>query len=142
MTSRWIHGMAPALLLLAISTTLATGCAARSAEREEIPSSSREQYAAQLEALDERMTRLERLAGERDAALPATLLHRRAEMERRLEELDRDAPSFAADRQLLEDDLLQLETDVATLQRQLESPVRTAQARAPAGRTLPAATGG
>jgi chromosome segregation ATPase len=142
MTSRKIHGMAPGLLLLAISISLSTGCAARSADREEIPTSSRDQYASQLDALDERMARLEELDA-RGEARTAALLQRRAEVERRLEELDRDAPTFAADRQLLEDDLFQLETDVATLQSELQRPVRTARAERPViGRTLPAATGG
>jgi DNA repair exonuclease SbcCD ATPase subunit len=138
MTIRTTHSLAIGLLCLAISTT---GCAARSGDREEIPHSSRDQFAQQLEVLQERIERLDELSGNRAAARRAALVQHRAELERRLDELDEEAPSFAADRQLVEDDLFQLEADVATLQRDLQAPVRAAQLPS-TGTMLPGATGG
>ena len=114
MTTRSTHSLALGLLLVAISTT---GCAARSGDREEVPHSSRDQFAQQLEILEERIERLDELSGDRAAVRRAILVQRRTELERRLEELDEKAPTFAADRQMVEDDLFQLEADVVSLQR-------------------------
>lgn len=155
MNSR-IHSLAiPTLalgLLLGI-TTISGGCAARSGEREEIPHSSRDQFAQQLDLLDERIELVEDLSAERGdrsaAARTAPLIRGRAEVQQRLEELDEEAPTFAADRQLVEDELLQLEADVAQLQSELQRPVRAAQVQAaqpqqngPRGRAAGGATGG
>ena len=127
-----IHSLAiPSLalgLLLAIST-ISVGCAARTGEREEIPHSSRDQFAQQLDLLDERIELVEDLSadrGDRSAARTALLIRERAEVQRRLEELDEEAPTFAADRQLVEEELFQLEADVAQLQSELQRPVRAA----------------
>ena len=154
MNSR-IHSLAiPSLavgLLLGIST-IAGGCAARTGEREEIPHSSRDQFAQQLDLLDERLELVEDLSTERGdrsaAARTAPLIRGRAEVQQRLEELDEDAPTFAADRQLVEDELLQLEADVAQLQSELQRPVRAAHVQAaqpqsgPRGGQPGGATGG
>ena len=149
-----IHSLAtPSLalgLLLAIST-ISVGCAARTGEREEIPHSSRDQFAQQLDLLDERIELVEDLSADRGtpgAARTASLIRERAEVERRLEELDEEAPTFAADRQLLEDELFQLEADVAQLQSELQQPVRAAhvqpvqQQKGPVSGEAAGATGG
>lgn len=153
MNSR-IHSLAiPSLalgLLLAIST-ISVGCAARTGEREEIPHSSRDQFAQQLDLLDERIELVEDLSADRGtlgATRTASLIRERAEVERRLEELDEDAPTFAADRQMLEDELFQLEADVAQLQSELQRPVRAAhvhpvqQQKGPGSGEPAGATGG
>ena len=149
-----IHSLAtPSLalgLLLAIST-ISAGCAARTGEREEIPHSSRDQFAQQLDLLDERLELVEDLSaerGDRGAVRTASLIRERAEVERRLEELDEESPSFAADRQLVEEELFQLEADVAQLQDELQRPVRAAhvqpveQRKGRDGRESVGATGG
>jgi hypothetical protein len=149
-----IHSLAtPSLalgLLLAISM-ISVGCAARTGEREEIPHSSRDQFAQQLDLLDERIELVEDLSadrGDRSSAVTASLVRGRAEVVRRLEELDEESPTFAADRQLVEDELFQLEADVAHRQRELQRPVRAAhvqpvpQQKGPGGREPGGATGG
>ena len=145
-----IHSLAiPSLalgLLLGIST-ISGGCAARTGEREEIPHSSRDQFAQQLDLLDERIELVEDLSaerGDRGAVRTALLIRERAEVQRRLEELDEEAPTFAADRQLVEDELFQLEADVAQLQSELQRPVRAAHVRptGPVAREAGGATGG
>ena len=92
-----IHSLAiPSLalgLLLAIST-ISVGCAARTGEREEIPHSSRDQFAQQLDLLDERIELVEDLSadrGDRSAARTALLIRERGEVQRRLEELDEES---------------------------------------------------
>ena len=149
-----IHSLAtPSLalgLLLAIST-ISVGCAARTGEREEIPHSSRDQFTQQLDLLDERIELVEDLSadrGDRSPAVTASLVRGRAEVVRRLEELDGESPTFDQDRQLVEDALFQLEADVAHLQRELQRPVRAAhvqpvqQQKGPGGREPGGATGG
>jgi hypothetical protein len=139
-----LRGLAGSLLLLSISG----GCGGGEA-REEIAHSSRDQFARHLESLDEQLEALAQESEGRSHALhAASLVQRRSELERRLDELDDEAPTFTAERKLVEDDLFQLEADVATLKLELQPPVAALAganpgANAPRGRVLPVgATGG
>jgi hypothetical protein len=101
---------------------------------DEVPQSSRDQYEMQLEALEERLDRADDDASPEEAARVAALVARHDQLEQRIEVYDDEHPEQDRDRDAFEQDLLQLEADVAGVEREL-------RAATPAGEPAGGATG-
>jgi hypothetical protein len=113
---------APLALLLPALLVLVTACgdgrAADIALTDEVPHSSRDQYELQLDALEDRLQRADDDAPPAEAARVAALVGRREELARRMDLLDKgQTPEQERDRDAFEQDLLQLEADVAGIEQ-------------------------
>lgn len=119
------------LLALALAGSLAAmlaACGGAEPEAGEVPHSSRDQFAQHLEELDETLDRLEEGA-EGDVARRIALLEERHEdLRGRLDELEEadadDLTEREQERDLFEQELLQLEADVLGLETDLQTAAR------------------